>query len=171
MKKILFILFSTFLFSSCIDVNIMIGEEEEAFPTAIVKNCSNREIIVQYLAYGSYNYVEDEGYYSQMDTVQYILEPQESFILLDGGKHEGTCREYGQWHHEMRLKKLIDCSFVIVKENNQTQDILRIWEECSFEAERKEFYRLNDWTIIKGAGINENDACLFEIEESDFSSL
>lgn len=171
MKKILFVLLSTFLFSSCIDVNIMIGEDEEAFPTAIVKNCSNREIIVQYLAYGSYSYVENDGYYSQMDTVQYILDPQESFILLDGGMHEGTCREYTQWHHEMRLKKLIDCSFIIVKENNETQDVLRIWKEGGFDSEVKEFYRLRDWSIIERAGTHENDACLFEIEESDFSSL
>lgn len=170
MKKILFVLLSIFLFSSCIDVNIMIGEDEEAFPTAIVKNCSSKEIVVQYLAYGSYSYVENEGYYSQMDTIEHVLEPQESFILLDGGKNEGTCREYTQWDHEMRLKKLIDCSFVIVKENNETQDVLRIWEEMGFEAEKREFYRLSDWIIIERGGIQENDACLFEIKESDFSS-
>lgn len=170
MKKILFVLLSIFLFSSCIDVNIMIGEDEEAFPTAIVKNCTDKEVIVQYLAYGSYSYVENEGYYSQMDTIEHILEPQESFILLEGGKNEGTCREYTQWHHEMRLKKAIDCSFVIVRENNETQDVLRIWEEMGFEAEKREFYRLSDWIIIERGGIQENDACLFEIKESDFSS-
>ena len=91
MKKILFVLLSIFLFSSCIDVNIMIGEDEEAFPTAIVKNCTDKEVIVQYLAYGSYSYVENDGYYSQMDTIEHVLEPQESFILLEGGKNEGTC--------------------------------------------------------------------------------
>ncbi|MBR5253757.1 MAG: hypothetical protein IKV46_01790 [Bacteroidales bacterium] len=167
--KILFILLSTFLFSSCIDVNIFIGEEEKPFPTAIVKNCSNREIIVQYLSYGPYNYVENDGYYSQMDTIEYVLEPQESFILLDGGEQEGSCREYSHGHHEMRLKKLIDCSFVMVKENNENQDVLRIWTEDDFDVEEKQFYLLRDWEIIERAGTHRNDACLFEIEECDFS--
>ena len=70
----------------------------------------------------------------------------------------------------MKLKKLIDCSFIIVKENNETQDVLRIWKEGGFDLDKKEFYRLSDWIIIERGGIQENDACLFEIKESDFSS-
>jgi hypothetical protein len=69
----------------------------------------------------------------------------------------------------MRLKKLIDCSFVMVKENNENQDVLRIWTEDGFDVEEKQFYLLRDWEIIERAGTHRNDACLFEIEECDFS--
>jgi hypothetical protein len=59
----------------------------------------------------------------------------------------------------------------MIVDNNDQEKILKKWTpDYDSNSLFKEFYRLSDWKFLENEGVRDNDAYVFEINDSDLIS-
>ena len=79
---------------------------------------------------------------------------------------------YNQYDHSFILSADCKGDYFMVVDNNDQEKVLKKWTlDYDSNSPFKEFYRLSDWKFVKDGGVRDNDAYIFEIDESDLISL
>jgi hypothetical protein len=147
---------------------------EDMIPTLIIKNKSNREIVLNYVGRGDYSSQYPDTIMLNSTTIN--LKPQETFCLEEGIFLEGPDKGvFLQEDFDCLITQLIMQDTFVVKKNSEQEEILRIWtRNFNTSSTDKEFYRLSDWKFKSESGYvtehRRNDLYIFEIEDSDLIS-
>ena len=161
---------SLFIFVSCDYAHY------HEIPSIMVKNNTNQTIYLQYFGELNHEYEVLYRHASSLDTHCVILEPKEMYFFSNGGIHETLGGDecdyvYNQHDHSFILSADSKGAYFMVVDNNDQEKVLKKWTpDYDSNSPFKEFYRLSDWKFVKDGGVRDNDAYIFEIDESDLIS-
>ena len=176
--RILFLFALVLTFASC-DY-----QHEHEIPSIIIKNNTNQTINLQHFGELTYDGWFSNGHYygvlsrknGTLDTHHITLKPQESHFVTKGGIEEALgariCNHFfGSEEHSFLISADIEGACFMIVDNNDQEKILKKWTpDYDSNSLFKEFYRLSDWKFLANEGVRDNDAYVFEIEDSDLIS-
>jgi hypothetical protein len=153
-------------------------EHDHEIPSLVIKNNTNQTIHLQF--YGELFIDEVDQLFGRrgntLDTHNIIIEPQKLHFFAKGGLRREICGStcnyvYYQKDHSFVLSADTKGACFMIVDNNDQEKILKKWTpDYDSNSLFKEFYRLSDWKFLENEGVRDNDAYVFEINDSDLIS-